>query len=75
MSDTSLAAQIQSFKEQRANLTGHLLTDSLNPRPSYSVGGQSVSRTEWRKSILDQIKEINTVLGSLDPVEIISIGV
>ena len=74
MVDTSLGALITSLREQRANINAKLLEDSLNPVPSYSVGGQSVNRTEWRKSLLDQMKGINEQLIALQPTEIRSVG-
>lgn len=47
-----------------------LLADSANPQPSYSVGGQAVSRTEWRESLTRQVNEMNKLLSILNPQEI-----
>jgi len=54
---------------QRNNLIQALLLDSQNPNPDYSVGGQSVSRTAWRESLLKQINGLNNLASVLNPVE------
>lgn len=54
---------------QRNNLIQALLLDSQNPTPDYSVGGQSVSRTVWRESLLKQINGLNSLASVLNPVE------
>lgn len=54
---------------QRNNLIQALLLDSQNPNPDYSVGGQSVSRTAWRESLLKQINGLNNLMSVLNPVE------
>lgn len=53
----------------RDNLIQALLLDSQNPTPSYSVGGQQVSRTEWRESLNKQIHELNRLASIFQPVE------
>ena len=54
---------------QRDNLVKALLLDSQNPNPDYSVGGQQVSRTAWRESLLKQINGLNNLMSVLNPVE------
>lgn len=66
----ALADDIAAVATQRTNLMNALTADSLNPQPSYSVGGQSVSRSEWRESLLRQIQELNKLSQILNPVEI-----
>ena len=54
---------------QRNNLIQALLLDSQNPNPDYSVGGQQVSRTAWRESLLKQINGLNNLMSVLNPIE------
>lgn len=66
----ALADDIAAIATQRTNLMSALTADSINPQPSYSVGGQSVSRAEWRESLLRQVTELNKLSQILGPVEI-----
>ena len=49
-----------------------LVSDSVNPNPDYSVDGQQVSRTQWRESLLKNIKETNALINALSPYQIIT---
>lgn len=64
-----MPSQYQNIISIRDNLINALLQDSLNPTPSYSVGGQTVSRSEWRESLNRQITEMNRLASILNPVE------
>jgi hypothetical protein len=59
-----------SLAEQKSNLLAALLADSLKPKPDYSIDGQTVSRSQWRKSLLDGIKEIDELIQVADPYEL-----
>lgn len=75
MATKSLAELISAYEKQRSDLMDALTKDALNPVPDYSVGGQSVSRTQWRQSLLDQIEGIDKALKRYRPIEIRSIGI
>lgn len=64
-----MPSQYENVQSIRNNLINALLQDSLNPTPSYSVGGQSVSRSEWRESLNRQITEMNRLMSILLPTE------
>jgi hypothetical protein len=66
----ALADDILAVATQRSNLLSALTADSVSPQPSYSVGGQSVSRGEWREALLRQVGELNKMAQILGPVEI-----
>jgi hypothetical protein len=66
----ALADDVASIATQRSNLLAALTADSINPQPSYSVGGQSVSRSEWRESLLRQVADLNKMAQILNPLEI-----
>lgn len=66
----ALADDIAAIATQRTNLMSALTADSISPQPSYSVGGQSVSRSEWRESLLRQVQELNRLSQVLSPQEI-----
>jgi hypothetical protein len=67
---STISEQVTAISVMRGNLLQALSTDALNPQPSYSVGGQSVSRTEWRESLLRQIGDLNKMAGILQPAEV-----
>ena len=75
MASKSLSELIAVYEQQRSDLMDALTKDAKNPVPDYSVGGQSVSRTQWRQSLLDQIEGIDRALKRYRPVEIRSIGI
>lgn len=66
---STIGEQVLALNEQRGNLIEALRLDSLSPQPSYSVGGQSVSRSEWRESLLRQVGELNKMSALLQPME------
>ena len=43
----------------RDALAAELATESANPRPNYSVAGRSFSWSEYRSSLVAQIKDLN----------------
>ena len=59
----------------RSGLLAALATDSANPKPSYSIGNQSVDRNAWRANLLEQIKGLNEIAGASDPFEIHVTGI
>jgi hypothetical protein len=46
------------------------LTACQSPKPSYSIGGQSVSWTEYLRMLLDGIKGTAEALAYLEPFEL-----
>jgi hypothetical protein len=55
----------------RDNLSVRLAEISANPKPTYSVNGQSFSHVEFQRYLLDAIKEIDDLLVSREsPYEI-----
>ena len=44
-----------------------LAADALNPAPSYSLDGKSVSRNEWREGLQRMIVELQKTLNALHP--------
>ena len=54
----------------RDNYIAALKTDSTSPKPSYSWEGRSVSRGEWRKELIENVKQISELINALDPFDI-----
>lgn len=75
MSVISTSDQITMIREQISNLQIALLEDSKNPRPSYSVGGQSVDRNAFRQNLMGQINDLYKLMRMMQPVEIRSIAI
>jgi len=53
----------------RDNYINALVTDSVNPQPSYSWEGVAVSRTEWRQQTLQHITQLNKLMSYVAPRE------
>lgn len=61
-----IATELQTTLE---NFVTALKTASENPKPSYSIDGQSVSWGEYLKMLQEGIKATAELLGTFDPVE------
>ena len=46
----------------------------ITSKPDYSIDGQSVQWTAHRKSLLDELKELNELILAYDPYELQTIG-
>jgi hypothetical protein len=61
-----IADELQTILESLVTALG---TAASNPKPTYSIDGQSVSWGEYLRMLLDGIKAVAEVLGTFDPVE------
>ncbi len=60
----------------RANLIAALRTESANPKPSYSINGQSVDWNGYRTSLIAEIEKINQLISASEgPYEVVHEGV
>ena len=61
----NLQAQIEGWSAQ-------LATDAAHPYglPDYSIDGQTVSRAQWRESLLRNIKQNLELIQMLEPFEL-----
>ena len=49
------------------NYQSALAADSVSPQPSYSLDGQTVSRNEWRDSLLRAIVQLQQTINAQNP--------
>lgn len=47
-----------------------LKEDARFPRPDYSIDGQTVSRAQWRESLIGQIKQLQGLAQNIEPFEL-----
>ena len=59
-----MASEAENIATIRANLLASLATESANPKPSYSIDGQSVDWNGYRTAILGQIAQLNAILAA-----------
>lgn len=59
-----MATEAENIATIRANLLAALATESANPKPSYSIDGQSVDWNGYRAAILAQVAALNAVLAA-----------
>jgi hypothetical protein len=50
---------LQQLQTAQANLLAQLASITANPKPNYSLDGQSVSWMEYQKFLLDMQQELN----------------
>lgn len=66
-----MATDAANIATIRSNLLTALATESANPKPSYSVDGQSVDWNGYRASVLKQIADLNSLMAAAEgPYEI-----
>ena len=64
---------VATLKTAYESLVTAFATAAVNPKPNYSIDGQSVSHGEYLKMLIEGIKATLELLGSLDPVELRSV--
>jgi hypothetical protein len=62
---SDIQASINSIAEAIAGYAAALATDSINPRESYSLDGENVSRESWRTGIAGMIRDLRTEMDEL----------
>lgn len=50
-----------------AGIESALATDAANPQPSYSLNGKSVSRNEWRTSLIEALEGLKRQVNQYQP--------
>lgn len=60
---------VASLKTTLDNFVAALETASANPKPNYSIDGQSVSWGEYLRMLTDGIKACTELLGTFEPIE------
>ena len=68
-----IAQTVAKLKATRDGYLNAVTEDSTNPQKDYSLEGRNVSRSQWRTSLLNNIKEINQLLTQYEPFESTSI--
>lgn len=61
--DEELKIELQSIRE---NIITQLKEMSLSPKPSYNIDGQKVDWTEYRESLMRQLKDISAQVALFD---------
>jgi hypothetical protein len=59
----------------RSQVLETLANDTMNPQPSYSLDGESVSRTEWRNGMIDRIEQLNKLIQMENPFEMRTVAI
>ncbi len=58
----------------RSNIIATLATESEAPKPSYNVDGEQMDWNGFRKSLMEQLRDINLQIQDTQPYEIHSRG-
>lgn len=65
-----MESTLQQLKTALASLVTNIADMCANPKPSYSVEGQSFSFSGWLKELLDAAKDLLELITQLEPYEI-----
>jgi hypothetical protein len=60
---------VVNLSAARNNLAARLAEVTASPKPSYSIGGQSVSWSEYQRLLLDQLAAIDERINGAEPFE------
>ena len=53
------AEDLQNFQTAKSQMIANLMQITATPKPNYSIGGQSISWSEYQKMLLDGIQAAN----------------
>lgn len=67
-----MPTDLKTLQTIKTNLLTILSDLSANPKPSYSIDGQSVSWSEYFSMVSDQLDKINALINAENPYCIIS---
>ncbi len=59
-----MATDAENIVAIRSALYAALATEAANPKPSYSIDGQSVDWNGYRAAVLKQIADLNSLLAT-----------
>lgn len=57
-----MATVLENLETTQANIAAILVQITTNPKPTYSIDGQSVSWESYFKTLTDQLKAINELI-------------
>lgn len=61
-----MATDAENIATIRSNLLTKLATESANPKPSYSIDGQSVDWNGYRAALMKQIADLNAMAAQVN---------
>lgn len=67
-------ASTEDLTEIRDNLIAAIKDATANPKPNYSIDGQSVSWGTFLDSLMARLKDIDEQIAAQEPVEFVSRG-
>ena len=62
-----MATTLETLKSARDALALKIAAVAADPRPSYSVGGQSVQHAEYFRTLTDQFDKLTAQIVALEP--------
>lgn len=65
-------ALADDLKSARASFASELASLAASPKPSYSVGGQSVSWPEYYKTLLQLVRDLGDAIQEAEPFDVVS---
>jgi hypothetical protein len=71
---TAGLTNLQLLQQTKANVLKTLTEITCQPKPSYSVNGQSISWTEYNAMLTKQVADLNDLIQQEQPFMMTSIG-
>lgn len=66
---------VQFIKELQTNYLNTLALESVAPKPTYNVDGQTVDWTAYRASLIKTIEGLNMLIQMFDPREFQTVAI
>lgn len=65
-----MPTDLELLSSIRSGYLTALAADAANPKPDYSIDGQTVSRAQWRESLLARIHDVDALIQATEPFEL-----
>ena len=67
-------AYLDDLKTARDQIATQIRDISLNPKPSYTIDGQTVSWTQHLNMLIEKLKPLDIAINAAEPYEVQSVG-
>jgi len=65
---------LTDLQDSRDQIASQIKDLTENPKPSYSIDGQSISWTQHFEALVERLKDINDAINAAEPYEEHSVG-
>ncbi len=64
-----MSTDIDKLRQIKGQILDLVAEYTVNPKPSYSLDGQSVNWTDWFQAMMARVREIDEMIAETEPFE------